>query len=148
MKCLNARNKKDGCRKCCKTQNTKKNKRLCIKSCMKYNGGGYMGGLMNEKIIKIEKSKVKGKKYTAKVKNKKTGKTRKINFGALGYQQFKDRTSLKSYKKLNHSDKKRQERYYARFSRGIKNRKKAIEFEKQKSKGLYNAKILSHIYLW
>ena len=58
---------------------------------MNYNGGGYMGGLMNEKIIKIEKSKVKGKKYTAKVKNKKTGKTRKINFGAKCFHSNKQK---------------------------------------------------------
>jgi len=42
-----------------------------------------MGGPMREKIIKIEKSKTQNKKYTAKVKNIKTGKTRKINFGAI-----------------------------------------------------------------
>jgi hypothetical protein len=137
-----------GCRDCCHINN-----KSCIDNCMStpYNpqkGAGYMGGLMKEKIIKIEKSKVKGKKYTAKVKNIKTNKTRKISFGALGYQQFKDRTPLKLYKKLNHSDKKRQERYYGRFSKGIKNRKKAIEYEEKKSNGYYNAKILSHIYLW
>ena len=134
---------KSGCRDCCG-----KNK-ICINHCMKtpYKGG-YMGSKMKEKIIKIEKSKTKGKKYTAKVKNIKTGKTRKINFGALGYQQFKDRTPLKLYKNLNHSDKKRQERYYSRFSKGIKNRKKAIIYEERKSKGFYNPKILSHIYLW
>ena len=136
-----------GCRDCCG-----KNK-SCLDNCMKTPyislvAGGYMGGPMREKIIKIEKSKVKGKKYTAKVKNIKTGKTRKINFGALGYQQFKDRTPLKVYKSLNHSDKKRQERYYGRFSKGIKNRKKAIQHEEKKSKGYYNAKILSHVYLW
>ena len=137
-----------GCRDCCGINN-----KSCIHNCMStpynpQNAGGYMGGPMKEKIIKIEKSKVKGKKYTAKVKNIKTNKTRKISFGALGYQQFKDRTPLKLYKKLNHSNKKRQERYYGRFSKGIKNRKKAIEYEEKKSKGYYNAKILSHIYLW
>jgi hypothetical protein len=104
--------------------------------------------IMREKIMTIEQSKARGKKYTAKVKNFKTGQTRKINFGALGYQQFKDRTKLQVYKDLNHFNKNRQERYYSRFSKGIKNRKKAIEYEKQKSKGYYNAKILSHIFLW
>ena len=131
---------------------------------------------MKEKIIKFKKGPFP-KKYTAHVKDKKTKKvrkihfgdvryqqykdrtplklyanknhgTRKISFGALGYQQFKDRTPLKLYKKLNHSDKKRQERYYARFSQGIKNRKKAIIHEQDKSNGIYNSKILSHIYLW
>ena len=137
-----------GCRDCCGINN-----KLCIDNCMDtpykpQSAGGYMGGPMKEKVIKIEKSKVKGKKYTARLKNIKTNKTRKISFGALGYQQFKDRTPLKLYKKSNHSNKKRQERYYGIFSRGIKNRKKAIEYEEKKSKGYYNAKILSHIYLW
>ena len=37
---------------------------------------------MKEIILKFEKSKIKGKKYTAYVEDKKTKKTRKINFGA------------------------------------------------------------------
>ena len=37
--------------------------------------------------------------------------------------------------------------YYSRHS-GTKKRGEAIKREKHKSKGLYNAKILSHIYLW
>lgn len=138
---------KTGCYDCC-NNNPSTN---CIDNCMNTpfkQKGGYMGQKMKEKIIKIEKAKTKGKKYTATVQNRKTKKNRKISFGAIGYEQFKDRTPLKLYKKFNHSNKKRQERYYARFSRGIKNRKKAIKFEEKKSKGLYNSKILSHIYLW
>jgi hypothetical protein len=37
--------------------------------------------------------------------------------------------------------------YYSRHS-GTKKRGEAIKREKRNSKGLYNAKILSHIYLW
>ena len=37
--------------------------------------------------------------------------------------------------------------YFSRHS-GTKNRKKAIQKEKRKSRGNYNAKILSHEYLW
>ena len=37
--------------------------------------------------------------------------------------------------------------YFSRHS-GTKNRKKAINKEIKKSKKKYNAKILSHIYLW
>ena len=37
--------------------------------------------------------------------------------------------------------------YFNRHS-GTKNRKQAIKKEKNKSKNYYNAKILSHIYLW
>ena len=101
---------------------------------------------MNERIIKFLKGPFP-KKYTACVKNKKTKKIRKIHFGDRRYQQYKDRTPLKLYKIKNHGTRKRMQNYYSRHS-GTKNRKKAIKQEKLKSKGLYNAKILSHEYLW
>lgn len=56
----------------------------------------------------FSKSKVKGKKYAVKY----DGKT--INFGALGYQHYKDRTPLKLYKHLDHNDKKRRASYRKR----------------------------------
>ena len=102
---------------------------------------------MKEKIILFEKSTRKGKKYAAKIKNNKTHKIRTINFGAKDYQQFKDRTPLKLYSNQDHGDKQRQKNYYNRFS-GTTNRGKAIALEKKKSEGYYNAKILSHEYLW
>ena len=101
---------------------------------------------MKEKIISMKKGPFP-KKYTAFIKNNKTHKIHKINFGDRRYQQFKDRTKLGLYTKLNHGDRKRQENYYNRHS-GVKNRKKAIEKEIKKSNGYYNAKILSHEYLW
>lgn len=101
---------------------------------------------MKEKIIKIERGPNK-KKYTAHVKNKVNKKTRKIHFGHKDYPQYKDRTSLKLYSYKNHNTRKRMQNYYKRHS-GTSNRKKAIDLEKQKSNGMYNAKILSHIYLW
>jgi len=101
---------------------------------------------MKEQIIKFEKGPFP-KKYTAYVKNKKTHKIRKINFGDSRYQQFKDRTPLGLYKNKDHKTRKRMKNYFNRHS-GTKNRKKAIEKEKRKSNGLYNAKILSHVYLW
>lgn len=101
---------------------------------------------MKETIVKFEKGPGL-KKYTAYIRNKKTRKVRKIDFGAKDYPQYKDRTPLKLYEYKNHNTRKRMRNYYARHS-GTKNRKKAIEMEKQKSDGLYNAKILSHIYLW
>ena len=105
--------------------------------------GGYR---MKETIIKFEKGPFP-KKYTAFVKNKQTKKVRKIHFGDRRYQQYKDRTPLKLYKKNNHNTRKRMQNYFNRHS-GTKKRGKAIKKEKNKSKGLYNAKILSHIYLW
>ena len=101
---------------------------------------------MDEKIVKFEKGP-KFKKYTAHIQHKKTKKTRKLHFGDKRYQQYKDRTPLKLYKKQNHGTRKRMQNYFKRHS-GVKSRKKAIEKEKKKSKGLYTPKLLSHIYLW
>lgn len=101
---------------------------------------------MKEKIVKIEKGPFP-KKYTAHVKNKKTRKHRKIHFGDVRYSQYKDRTKLKLYHHKNHYTRKRMQNYYSRHS-GTKKRKEAIKKEKAKNYGNYNAKILSHIYLW
>lgn len=103
---------------------------------------------MREKIVKFKKSSNPDKKYMAYIKNNDTGKVHIIHFGASAYEQFKDRTPLKLYSSKNHSNKHRQMNYYSRHSHGITNRKKAIDYEIKKSNGYYNAKILSHIYLW
>jgi len=101
---------------------------------------------MNERLINFKKGPFP-KKYTAFVRNNKTKKIRKIHFGDRRYQQYKDRTPLKMYKKKNHNTRKRMQNYYSRHS-GTKYKGKAIRKEKIKSKGFYNAKLLSHIYLW
>ena len=101
---------------------------------------------MKEKIIKFKKGPFP-KKYTAYIKNIKFGTVRKIHFGDSRYQQYRDRTPLGLYTKKNHGTRKRMQNYYSRHS-GTKSRKLAIKKEKSKSKGLYNAKILSHEYLW
>jgi hypothetical protein len=106
-------------------------------------GGGYR---MKERIVKFKKGPFP-KKYTATIKNIKSKKTRKIHFGDRRYQQYKDRTPLKLYAKNNHNTRKRMQNYFSRHS-GTKKRGKAIKKEKRKSRGKYNAKILSHIYLW
>ena len=105
--------------------------------------GGYR---MKEKIMKFKKGPFP-KKYTAIVKDIKSKKTRKIHFGDRRYQQYKDRTPLKLYAKNNHNTRKRMQNYFNRHS-GTKKRSKAIKKEKIKSRGKYNAKILSHIFLW
>jgi len=104
------------------------------------------GRKMKESIIKMQRGPFP-KKYTAIVRNKKTKKTRKIHFGDRRYQQYKDRTKLKLYKKKNHGTRRRMQNYFSRHS-GTKKRSKAIKKERRKSKGFYNAKILSHEYLW
>jgi len=101
---------------------------------------------MKETIIKFERGPAK-KKYTASIKNKKTKKVRTIHFGASDYAQYKDRTPLKLYAHKNHNTRKRMQNYFSRHS-GTKKRGEAIAKEKKKSKGYYNAKILSHKYLW
>lgn len=102
--------------------------------------------IMKEKIIKFARGP-NFKKYTAYIKHKHTDKTRKLHFGDKRYQQYKDRTPLKLYKKQNHGTRKRMQNYFSRHS-GTKNRTKAIKKEKNKSNGLYTPKLLSHIYLW
>jgi hypothetical protein len=102
---------------------------------------------MKERIKKIIVSPNKKKKYLAFVYNPNTKKIRKIHFGARGYQQYKDKTKIKKYKNKNHGDKKRKDNYFSRHS-GTKNKQEALKKEIKKSKGLYNAKILSHRFLW
>ena len=140
-----------GCQDCCRESDN--NYTNCITNCMNtpyLNGGHHRRGgyRMKERIVKFMKSSRPKKKYMAMIENLKTKKRRTIHFGASDYPQYKDRTPLKLYSHKNHGDKKRMQRYFKRHSRSIGNRKKAIEFEKKKSKGFYNAKILSHEYLW
>lgn len=101
---------------------------------------------MEETVILIKRGKFP-KKYTAYVKDKTTNKIRKIHFGDQRYPQYKDRTKLKLYSSKNHNTKRRMQRYYLRHSK-TKNRREAIQKEIKASGGYYNAKILSHKFLW
>lgn len=105
------------------------------------------GIVMKERIVQFIKPTVKGKKYTAIIENLETKKRHKISFGAIGYEQFKDSTPLKLYANKNHGDPKRRRNYFNRHS-GIPTKDAAVKKELKKSHGHYNAKILSHIYLW
>ncbi len=100
-----------------------------------------------ERIKSIKVSPNKRKKYRAVVSNKKTKKERNIDFGAKGYEQFRDSTKIKKYKSKNHGDSKRRKSYFSRHSK-VKSKRKALNKEWSKSRGKYNAKILSHQYLW
>ena len=132
----------EGCRKTSKALRLGRKAKISKSKTVKIGGGR-----MKERIVRFEKSKRRGKKYTAIVQNIKTKKQRVIHFGGLGYQQYKDRTPLKLYAKLNHGTRKRMRNYFNRHS-GTPNRGKAIAKEIKKSGGYYNPKILSHIYLW
>jgi len=63
-------------------------------------------------FVKFAVSTKKGKKYDAFIKDKQ-GNLIKIPFGALGYQQFKDK-ALGVYSADDHNDEKRLQNYRAR----------------------------------
>jgi hypothetical protein len=102
---------------------------------------------MEETILKIIRPTVKGKKYTAIIVERKTKKERKISFGSIGYSQYKDQTPLKLYSSNNSLDMKRRKAYFNRHS-NEDTKAEALSKEIAKSGGRYNAKILSHKYLW
>ena len=78
--------------------------------------------------IKFEKSKAKGKKYAAILPDGK-----RVNFGALGYEHYKDRTPLKLYSHLDHNSLERRKLYYQRHNK---------DYPK------YSADYFSKKYLW
>ena len=90
---------------------------------------------MDFKLFKLQGFEIgKGnKKYTALLKENKTGKIKKISFGDKRYQQYKDSTPLKLYSNLDHNDEKRRELYYKRHAK---------DYPK------YSADYFSKIYLW
>ena len=77
-------------------------------------------------FIFVAPSKKRGKKYDVYTRNKKYI----TSFGAIGYQQYKDKIGY--YKKGNHLDKTRRASYYARHG----------------DARLHSAKWFSHRYLW
>lgn len=102
--------------------------------------------MKKERILSIRKSTNPQKKYVATIRTL-TGNTKLIHFGAKDYQQYRDSTKLHLYSSKNHNDPKRRERYFRRHS-GVPKKSQALRKEWRKSNGRYNAKILSHQYLW
>ena len=126
---------------------TKRVKKFKVQKGGGTRGGEHYGLKMKEVIVSIEPSSNPDKKYMALVRNKNTKDTRTIHFGASDYEQYKDSTGVGKYTKKNHGDKRRRHNYFSRHS-GIGDKKKATISEINKSGGIYNAKIFSHIYLW
>lgn len=83
------------------------------------------------KLLGFEKSHLKDKKYNAILEN--NGQIKKIAFGQLPYQHYKDTTGLNLYSHLNHLDKQRRELYYKRHNK---------KYPK------YSADYFSKKYLW
>ena len=106
-----------------------------------------MPSQLTERIIDMCASDKKSKKYTAIVQNDSTGKIRTIHFGHNAYEQYRDITQIGKYSYKDHSDMDRRRKYFSRFS-GVPTKRAALQKEMRKSKGKYNAKILSHKYLW
>jgi hypothetical protein len=67
------------------------------------------------KFVKFQVSTSKGKKYDAILINKITKKEKKVSFGAIGYQQFRDK-ALGRYKKDDHNDETRRRLYRQRHA--------------------------------
>ena len=79
-------------------------------------------------FVKFKKSPKKGKKYTAVLKNKKTGRTKNVHFGSTSYQQYKDRTGIGAYSHKNHNDPKRRKNFKARMGKHAKKKYSAAYF--------------------
>ena len=56
------------------------------------------------KLVGFERSHVRGKKYDAILRNKKTRSKRRVPFGAVGYEQYRDSTGKGLYTRVNHGD--------------------------------------------
>lgn len=65
------------------------------------------------KFVRFQRSTNPDKKYDAILKNKKTGQTKKIPFGAKGYEHYKDK-ALGLYSSKDHLDPKRRASYRKR----------------------------------
>lgn len=73
-------------------------------------------------LVGFQKSLTNNKKYDALLRNKSTMKIKKVPFGDLRYQQFKDRTPLKLYSHLDHNDVNRRRNYLSRHQNDINNK--------------------------
>ena len=89
------------------------------------------------RLLGFKKSQAKGKKYSASIQHKTTGKKRTVNFGSTSKpnQQYKDSTGLSLYSHLDHGDKERKKRYQNRHAVFIR-------------KGYYSPGYFSMRYLW
>lgn len=85
------------------------------------------------KLLRFEVSDVKHKKYNAVLEHK-TGRIKRIPFGDLRYEHFRDSTGLNVYSHLDHGDEKRRENYHKRHANTKDN--------------LYSSSYFASKYLW
>ena len=74
------------------------------------------------KFIGFERSRTKNKKYDAVLKNRKTGKNKRVPFGDKRYEHYKDSTGLHLFSHLNHGDTKRRTRFRKRHHKNAKHK--------------------------
>ena len=67
------------------------------------------------KLVGYEIANDNKHKYFAILQNKKTGRQRRVGFGAKGFAQYHDK--LEHYAKMDHWDKARRRRYLSRHSK-------------------------------
>jgi hypothetical protein len=102
--------------------------------------------VVKERVVSIARSKRKGKKYVAVVARP-GRRTRRVHFGATGYEQFRDATGCGAYSRGDHGDSKRRKNYFSRHS-GVPTKREALRREWRRSRGSLTPKLLSHLYLW
>ena len=86
-------------------------------------------------LVKYQKSNTKGKKYDAVIRNRKTGRTITISFGASDYEHYKDSTGKGLWSHKDHGDSKRRKSYRARHKVYLRD-------------GYYSAGWFSYYKLW
>lgn len=101
-----------------------------------------MSSPTNYKLIEIVKSSNPSKKYSAILLNKNTGREKVVNFGARGYEHYKDSTPVKAYSSKDHLDPERRRRYMLRHHN---TESKTVALRETPK---YSAKWFSTKYLW
>ena len=86
-------------------------------------------------FLRFEKSKVKGKMYSAILLNKSTKKEKTLSFGQNNMGNYRDATGLNLYPKLIHNDPVRRKAFQSRFKHLLK-------------EGFYSSLYFSYHYLW
>lgn len=92
------------------------------------------------KFLRFEKSKKEGKKYSAVLANKATGREVHVPFGDKNYEHYKDTTGLGLYSNLNHLDSKRRTAYRIRHAKDGD--------AKHPKEGYYSPGYFAMRYLW
>lgn len=67
-------------------------------------------------IVNFERAHNSQKKYRVYIRNKKTKEMQHMEFGAIGYQHYKDSTPVKLYSNFDHLNVHRRDLFRKRFA--------------------------------